>query len=144
MKHDPFGNLRDWGPVLELFDELADSGQLGPYQPGLIRILQYKGNWRLREAVLMRVGEIETPSSELVLEVLSILADDNIYYDVRILAGDALTKLLKNVRDGFNGNIRMSVQKVAERLRRTPQPIIFDNALRKLYSEIGLVATLEN
>ena len=144
MKHDPFGNLRDWGPVLELFDELADSGQLGPYQPGLIRILRYKGNWRLREAVLMRVGEIETPSSELVLEVLSILADDNIYYDVRILAGDALTKLLKNVRDGFNGNIRMSVQKVAERLRRTPQPIIFDNALRKLYSEIGLVATLEN
>jgi len=144
MKHDPFGNLRDWGPVLELFDELADSGQLGPYQPGLIRILRYKGNWRLREAVLMRVGEIETPSSELVLEVLSILADDNIYYDVRILAGDALTKLLKNVRDGFNGNIRMSVQKVAERLRRTPQPIIFDNALRKLYSEIGLVTTLEN
>ena len=144
MKHNSFGNLRDWGPVLELFDELADSGQLGPYQPGLIRILRYKGNWRLREAVLMRVGEIETPSSELVLEVLSILADDNIYYDVRILAGDALTKLLKNVRDGFNGNIRMSVQKVAERLRRTPQPIIFDNALRKLYSEIGLVTTLEN
>lgn len=92
----------------------------------------------------MRVGEIETPSSELVLEVLSILADDNIYYDVRILAGDALTKLLKNVRDGFNGNIRMSAQKVAERLRTTPQPTIFDNALRKLYSEIGLVTTLEN
>jgi len=144
MKHDPFGNLSDWRPVLELIDELADSGKLGPCQPGLIRILRHKGNWRLREAVLMRVGEIEAPSSELVLEVLSVLADDNIYYDVRILAGDALTQLLKNVRDGFIDNIRMSAQKVAERLRATPQPIIFEHALKKLYSEIGLVTTLEN
>jgi len=95
MKHDLFGSLRDWGPVLELVDDLADNGQLAKCQPGLIRILRYKGNWRLREEVLKRVGEIKTPSSELVFQVLSILADDNIYYDVRILASEALIQMVE-------------------------------------------------
>jgi len=144
MKHDPFGNLSDWGPVLEIFNELADTGQLADCQPGLIRILLYKGNWRLREEVLKRVGEIQTPSDELVFQVLAILADDNIYYDARILASDALIQLLKNVQDGFRSEINMSAQKVVERLRTTPQPPIFDNALKKLYPEIGLLSTLEN
>ena len=110
----------------------------------MIRILRFKGNWRLREEVLKRVGEIQTPSDELVYQVLSILADDNIYYDARILASDALIQILKNVQDGFDGEINMSARKVTERLRTTPHPPIFDNALKKLYSEIGLLSTLEN
>lgn len=144
MKQDPFGNLTDWGTVLEILDELTDNGKLAECQLGLIRILKYKGNWRLREEVLKRVGEIQTPSDELVYQVLSILADDNIYYNARILASDALIQILKNVQDGFDGEINMSARKVTERLRTTPQPHIFDNALKKLYSEIGLLSTLEN
>ena len=144
MKHDPFGNLSDWGPVLGLVDGLADNGQLADCQPGLIRILRHKGNWQLREEVLKRVGEIQDPSREMISQVLSILADDNIYYDARILASEALIQFLKNVRDGFNGEIKISLQKVAERLRTTPQPAIFDNALKKIYSEIGLPSTFEN
>ncbi len=50
MKKDPFGNLADYQPVLELVHDLADKGELAECQPGLIRILRYKGNWRLREA----------------------------------------------------------------------------------------------
>ena len=96
MKQDPFGNLTDWGPVLDTFEVLADNGRLAECQPGLIRILRFKGNWRLREEVLKRVGKIQTPSRELVLQVLAILSDDNTYYDARIIAGDALVQLLKN------------------------------------------------
>ena len=144
MKQDPFGNLTDWGAVLDILDELTDNGKLAECQLGLIRILKYKGNWRLREEVLKRVGEIQTPSDELVYQVLSILADDNIYYDARILASDALIQLLKNAQDGFNGEMSMSVRKVTEKLRTTPQPPIFDNALEELHSEIGLLSTLEN
>lgn len=144
MKHDPFGNLRDWGPVLVLLEKLSDNGQLVDCQPGLIRILKYKGNWQLREEVLKKVGEIQDPSGELICQVLSILADDNIYYDARILASDALIQLLKNAQDGFNGEMSMSVRKVTEKLRTTPQPPIFDNALEELHSEIGLLSTLEN
>ncbi len=137
MKQDPFGDLNNWGLVLDIVDELADAGKLSECQPGLIRILKYKGNWRLREEVLKRVGGIQGPSPQLIYQVLSILDDDNSYYDVRILASDALTQMLKNVQDGFDGEINVSVRKITERLRATPHPSMFDNALKTLYLEIN-------
>ncbi|MFZ7111526.1 MAG: hypothetical protein ACOWYE_07570 [Desulfatiglandales bacterium] len=138
MNHDPFGDLGDWGSVLEVFGQLADNGKLTECQPGLVRILKYKGNWRLREEVLKRVGEIENASDELVFQVLSMLDDDNIYYDARVLAGDALTQLAKNVRGGLNNEINSSIRKVAEKLITTPQPPFFGKALKRLCSEIRL------
>jgi len=139
MKQDPFGNLTNWGAVLDIFDELADTGKLAECQPGLIRILKHKGNWRLREEVLKRVEEIRNPSHHLIRQVLGILDDDNTYYDARILASDALIQMLKNIQNGFGDEINMAVRKITERLRTTPHPPIFDNALKKLYSEIGLL-----
>lgn len=142
MKHDPFGNLIDWGQVLDLFEDLADKGDLPECQPGLIRILRYKGNWRLREEVLKRVGEIHPPSDELVCQVLAMLDDDNIYYDARILAANALIRLLKNVQND-NGICR-ETQKVIEKLKSTPQPPFFEEALDRLYSEPGISSLLKN
>ena len=139
MKEDPFGNLTNWGAALDIIDELADTGKLSECQPGLIRILRYKGNWRLREEVLKRAGEIQNPSYELIRQILNILDDDNTYYDARILASDALIRMLKCIQDGFGGEIYMSVRKVAERLKATPHPPIFDNTLTKLYLEICLL-----
>lgn len=137
MIQDPFGDLSEWVRVLALVDEVADDGRLAECQPGLIRILRYKGNWQLREKVLTRVGEIEDPSSQLVFQVLNLLADDNIYYDVRILASHALIQLIKNLRGSIYSDIGLSVKKVAQRLSATPQPIIFDRAIRNLCSEMG-------
>ena len=139
MKEDPFENLTNWDAVLDVVDELADAGKLSECQPGLIRILKYKGNWRLREEVLKRAGEIQSPSYELIRQVLNILDDDNTYYDARILASDALIRMLKNIQDGVDGEIHMSVRKVTERLRATPHPHIFQYTLTKLYSEICLL-----
>jgi len=138
VNHDPFGDLGDWGSVLEIFGKLADKGELAECQPGLVRILKYKGNWRLREEVLKRVGEIQNPSHELVFQVLSMLGDDNIYYDARVLAGDALTQLAKNVQGGLDSEINSSIRKVAEKLITTPQPPFFDMALKRLCLEIRL------
>ncbi|AOY60616.1 MULTISPECIES: HEAT repeat domain-containing protein [Desulfococcus] len=135
MKQDPFGNLTDWGTVLDLFEELGDNGTLSECQPGLVRILRYKGNWRLREEALKRIGEIQNPSDELISQVMTILADDNIYYDVRILAGEALTRILRNIDNDYSDKISMDVRKITEKLRSTPQPPLFENALRHLYSE---------
>jgi hypothetical protein len=143
MKQDPFGNLNDWGCVLEIFDELAENGRLTECQAGLIRILRYKGNWRLREEVLKRVGDIKAPSNELILQVLAILADDNIYYDARILAGEALTRLMKGVQDGSWVDINHETRKIVEKLRCTPQPPFFDEALKKLDSEVGVSSVVK-
>lgn len=144
MQQDPFGNLTDWGIVLDLFEELEENGNLGECQPGLIRILRYKGNWRLREETLKRIGGIQHPSDELIFQVIRILADDNIYYDARILASKALIQLMKSVKDGFSDKISMDLRKVAEKIRSTPQPPFFENALENLYSEITAPGRLEN
>jgi hypothetical protein len=144
MKQDPFGNLTDWGSVLDIFGELADSGRLAEYQPGLIRILRFKGNWRLREEVLKRVGEIQVPSKELITQVLAILADDNIYYDARIIAGDALVQLLKNWPADSHEELISATKKLVEKLKRTPQPPFFDEALDRLHRETCLPCALEN
>ncbi|RJP37896.1 MAG: hypothetical protein C4548_13880 [Desulfobacteraceae bacterium] len=135
-KNDPFGNLMDWGPVLDILGELADDGKLTKYQPGLIRILRYKGNWQLREEALKRVGEVQEPSDELILQVIDILDDDNIYYDARILAGNALVQLLKNLPDNYNHEISTAVQKVIDKHRKIPQPRFFKNALEYFHSEL--------
>ena len=140
MKQDPFGNLVDWGPVLDLFRELAGNGKLADCQPGLVRILRYKGNWRLREEVLKEIGKIQTPTDELTSQVITMVADDNIYYDARILACNALIQLLENAQSDINGDIDTKVRKVADKLRASPQPPFFDKALNKLYSDIGLPA----
>ena len=144
MKQDPFGNLTDWGPVLDTFDELADSGRLAECQPGLIRILRFKGNWRLREEVLKRVGEIQTPSRELVLQVLAILADDNTYYDARIIAGDALVQLLKNGPADSHEELTSAAKKLVDKLKSTPQPPFFDEAIDRVHREVGVAYALEN
>jgi len=144
MKQDPFGNLTDWGTVLDLFEKLGKNGNLTECQPGLVRILRYKGNWRLREEALKRIGEIQNPSEELIAQVMTILTDDNIYYDARILASEALAQILRNVDNGYSHKISMDVRKITEKLRSTPQPPFFENALKHLYSEATRSGMMEN
>jgi hypothetical protein len=129
---DPFGSLTDWGPVVDQLRALEAGRRLDTCQPGLIRILRHKGNWRLREETLKRVGKIEAPSADLILQVLSILADDNLYYDARILAGDALMGLLGNTHDGLGGHMKTAVRKVVTRLMTSPQPPRLLEALKTL------------
>lgn len=138
MKHDPFGNLTDWRPVLDVLEDLAGRGDLWKCQPGLIRILRYRGNWRLREEVLKCVGEIKTPSDELFHQVLAILDDDNIYYDARIIAGNAAVRLLKNARGDSGAELCNRFQKVIGKLKSTPQPPFFDQALNRFSSALAV------
>ena len=137
MNGDPFGNLTDWGPVLDTLEDLADRGNLSRCQPGLVRILRYKGNWRLREEVLKRVGAVQTPSRELVHQVIAVLDDDNTYYDARMIAGNALLQLLKNIQSIGDDDIHDKARKVVQKLRSTPQPAFFDNIIDRLQSELA-------
>ena len=144
MKDDPFGNLRDWGPVLELLDELARNGQLEECQRGLVRILRYKGNWRLREEVLKRIGGISPPSNELVDQMLTIFADDNIYYDARILASNALIQLLNNSHGSLHKEFIPELRKVLDKLSKVPQPPIYADAIKQLDSVISTQGAVNN
>lgn len=138
INRDPFGNLTDWGPVLSLLNEMGEKGELADCQSGLVRILKYKGNWRLREEVLKRVGQIKNPCEDLFNQVLAIINDDNIYFDARILATSALLQLLQNTHNGFRTQATRDTQKVVERLMATPQPPYLEDALKTICAEIGL------
>jgi hypothetical protein len=130
MAQDPFGNLQDWKSALVLLEELSQSGRLAECQPGLVRLLNYKGNWRLREETLKRLQQIEEPTDELVGQVLSILADDNVYYEARILASSALAHLLKNGGVTVGHDLYAKAQRIIEKLCKMPQPSFFEKALK--------------
>lgn len=137
MIDDPFGNLTDWGPVLDTLSDLADNDDLCRCQAGLVRILRYKGNWRLREEVLKRVGAVHCPSKELLHQVIAILDDDNIYYDARILAGSALVQLLNHAKDNGIDDLHHKAMKVIVKLKSTPQPPFFDTVIDLMYQRLG-------
>ncbi len=143
MQSDPFGNLLDWGQALEILETVAAKGGLGHCQPGLVRILRYKGNWRLREAVLRCAGEVQDPSEALVCQLSDIVADENIYYDARILACGALTRLIENADGRLSRRLREDVRKGVERLRRLPQPHFLEAALDRLHAQTGAPGGLD-
>jgi len=93
MPIDRFGNLRDWGPVMEQLDRLCKQGELGQHRRGLARILRYRDNWQLREAALKYARAVSDPTDELLESALAIMMDENIYYDARILAAETLADL---------------------------------------------------
>ena len=134
MQPDPFGNLRDWGPVLEHISELTDNGKLSECQPGLTRILAFQGNWRLREETLKRIGFIQNPSNELICQVMNMIADANIYYEMRIIACEAIEELLSRDHHHFYTAMQMTLLQTVLAQLSTPQPPIFKQALENLYA----------
>ncbi len=136
MQPDPFGNLKDWGPVLELICKLTDTGKLSDCQPGLARILAYKDNWRLREETLKRLKTIENPSEAMLEKVLRIMADKNLYYEVRILACESMTDLLRNMDNRFTAVTKADLAEILASQLATPQPPIFYDALQKLHAVV--------
>lgn len=134
MQPDPFGNLRDWGPVLELVCQLADENKLSECQPGLTRILRYRDNWRLREETLNRIGKINNPDHTLILQVLDIITDENLYYEVRILACETMMELLKNGANTFETEVKKEMRQTVEILLSSQHPPIFEQSLKKFYS----------
>ena len=136
MQPDPFGNLKDWGPVLELICKLADTGKLSECQPGLTRILTYKDNWRLREETLKRLKAVENPGEAILDQVLRLIADENLYYEVRILGCEAMAELLKNLGNHFTAVTKAGLAEVLAIQLATPQPPIFYDALQKLHAVV--------
>lgn len=124
MTEDPFGNLQDWGQALEGLISVFQNGKAENCQRGLIRILRYKGNWRLREEALQHLEKLENPREELLREVLSVLDDENIYYEARIMACRCLMRLVDKNKT-CSEQIKKETQQILDRINSTPQPPFF-------------------
>lgn len=113
MRQDVFANLEDWGHVLERLAEFARNGEIERHQDSLIALLRYPDNWRLREAALESVPAIRHPTAMLVREICKIMLNDGLYYQVRVLAAEALSAALERLAErskddltGLRGEIR--------------------------------------
>jgi hypothetical protein len=95
MENGIFDNIEDWGRVLDRLEDLKRRGELEDHEPGLVRILRYRDNWRLREYVLEAARDLKRCSASLVAAVLDILRDEDLYYEVRVLAAEALPALVR-------------------------------------------------
>ncbi len=116
MQSDIFGNLMEWGDVLEKLAGLRKSETLDEHQAGFVRILRYPRNWRLREATLRAIGEITRPSQELLKETLNIALNEEEYLEARTLAVDALADLMIKDRRIRSRNEITSRSRVLEKM----------------------------
>lgn len=124
-------NFQDWEGVLDTLEKIKKKGVLHHYQTDLIRLLKYRGNWRLCEAALQAIRQIKQPTAPLVSEVLNIIMDDNLYYEVRAMACHTLNELIhhhKNCANGCKSLTRLPIAKHLKTLTAVPQPPILSSA----------------
>lgn len=135
MESDTFGNLMEWGDVLDRLEDLRKTGRLDDHQKGLKRILRYRDNWKLRETVLDCIKELKAPSDGLLDEVLGIMMDDAACYDQRILAAESLGVLAAGIsQKGRVRDDRAYPTRATDSMRSLmmiPQPPVFRNALER-------------
>lgn len=116
MHKDGFGNLEEWGRVLTQLEQLRQDRRLDEHQDGLVRLLRYPDNWRLREAALEFARDVRQPTEPLVTAVLQILTNEDLYYEVRVLAAEALAALLPAAWTGRDGRNRELEQRALEHM----------------------------
>jgi hypothetical protein len=139
MKADVFGDLRDWGRVLSVLQLLEGKGRLDEVQEGLIRILNYRSNWRLREQALVSARRVVEPSGQLLQAVICVLRDESSYLDARILAAQTLACLAPRLPREYQGgdmtpgSIRQNLLQVVAK----PEPPVLRQAVEKALESLG-------
>ena len=99
MRQGVLGNLEEWGRVLEQLGELTRSGDIERHQDELLALLQCSDNWRLREAALETVPAVQHPGEPLVREVCSIMLNEGLYFQARVLAAEVLDVALDRLAE---------------------------------------------
>lgn len=138
MTGDPFGDLREWGRVIEKLQQMKEEGELDDAQPGLIRLIRYPDNWRIRERALIAARHVAQPNSALLKAIATVLMDANTYADVRILAARALGDLAGRDRqtgspDGFGPD---EILVVLKGLLATPEAPVLHRAVEEAIRKI--------
>lgn len=145
MKDQVFGNLMDWGNTLDTLNLLKDSATLDDHQEELIRLLRYDANWRLREAAVEAAATLQTPCIETVKQIVQLIKRDDLYYNVRIMASEALSKLVPVIMTNQADNkdlVHLIINEAnhdVSALLSSPEPPIFHDALNITYEQIQKV-----
>lgn len=139
MPQNVFGSFAEWGRVLERLDELTRDGRIDEHQDELAVLLRYRDNWRLREAALESIRAIRRPCDALIREVCDVLMNEGLYYQVRVLAAEALTAALDRLTDRAEGaviQLRRDIRDRMHALLDSGQPPVIHQAARRVLPRI--------
>jgi hypothetical protein len=129
MCADIFGNLREWGRVLEALETARAERLLDEHQAGLARILRFRGNGRLIERVLDLATEIRQASDLLIAEVCNLVVAWDVGVELRVKAARALGHLLVQRPEQTSSFDPARVVRTMEELVAKPAPPVLADAL---------------
>jgi hypothetical protein len=138
MATDVFGDLREWGDVLTLLEQLRAAGELDDHQDGLARLLRYQDNWRLREEALLSAAKVNSPCEALVAATFRRLTDEQESLENRILAARALSAMLTAC--AANGGGPVDVKETLARMQSVMSdggPPVLQAAVRTACSQVS-------
>lgn len=127
MSYDMFGDLREWGRVLDQVQQLREDGALDNHQAALARLARYPYNWRLRQAGLRAIAGLERPADEVLRIAVRIMIDDRIDLDTRILAGAAVNAILGKAGATISDGARYEAARSVQDLFSKPHPPVLRN-----------------
>jgi hypothetical protein len=136
-------DLMDWGRVLDELEELRRLQLLDEHQDGLKRILRYKPNWRLRECALQCAKEVAVPRDGLIEEACAVMCDEDSYTELRMLAAEAVGRLVRASCLRAGGVPSFKGVSVPETMRRLLADHISPLLRQKLVAVLEEVAAAE-
>ncbi|HOB73711.1 MAG TPA: hypothetical protein PKG54_04225 [Phycisphaerae bacterium] len=135
-----FGNLDEWGRVLEQLGELTRSGAIERHQEDLAMLLRYQDNWRLREAALEAIPAIQRPTEALIREVCRIMLNDGLYYQIRVLAAEVLNAIIDRLPPAPQDqptSLRCEIREHIRALLDTQDVPVLHQAVRRILPKIA-------
>lgn len=142
MTTDIFGNLAEWGHVLDQLKKLREEKLLDEHQSGLARMLRYRTNPRLMEQVLICALDISQASDALIADVLDVVVSTEVVLPFRTQAARALGHLLTH-RPPQTSVASLDIKQVVETmesLATVPGPPVLIAALEGALGEVRSTA----
>lgn len=130
-------DLMEWGRVLEELNELRERGLVDEHQDGIRRVLRYKQNWRLRECALECARNINLPEERLIVEVCSVMCDEDSYAELRILAAQVLGDLVCRYAADQVPPFSIAIRGTIRQLLSAPMSPLLEQALQETLMKIG-------
>ncbi|MGE5644628.1 MAG: hypothetical protein ACM336_02430 [Acidobacteriota bacterium] len=143
MSHYLFGDLQEWGRVLDQVRRLRQDGTLDQHQPELARLVRYPSNWQLRQAGLRAAAELKTAGDEVLRATVRVLADEEMDLDTRVLAGNAVSRMLGAADSRIGDAARAeAIGAIGDLLKKHQPPVLHECARRwqESLSEAGTVS----
>ncbi len=130
MSYDVFGDLQEWGRVLDQVQKMRADGAFDDHQQGLARLARYPFNWQLRQAGRRAIAELKRPCDEVIQVAVQIMMDEKNDMGTRLLAVQAVRGALRKGCGTISEPARLEAVTSIRDLLAKPQPPVLHASAR--------------